>query len=259
MSERHAVPALQLESVSVRRGDLSVLRQLDFRAERGDSWVIFGENGAGKSTLVQLITGQLAPTAGGVWVGGMRSDPSLPRRARAEGLRFASLLEQPGLAPDLSALENVSLPLRYHGSTLGVPASQAPRAAREALAALAVYPPDVHSLPDRLSFGVQRRVALARILALEPQIVVLDDPLLGVDSESAELIERLLRRWVREPNVCLLCVTGDRQLGSRIGATPAELRQQGLHWKCAPRHAVHAASETESQLLDAAGDAGMLH
>lgn len=257
------VAAIELQGVSVRRGELSVLGNLDLRLEAGDSWVIFGENGAGKSTLIQLVAGQLRPTSGAVWVAGRRSKPDLPKQLFPAGIRLLTLLEQPGLAPNVSALDNVALPLRYHASALALHPEEAPGLAREALAALGVYPPELHSLPDRLSFGTQRRVALARILALRPQIVLLDDPLLGVDSESSQIIERVLRSWVREPNLCVFCASGDRDLALRLGAKRAELSAGGLR---TPRDlSIHdgslgeTQSATESQLFEAAGDAGMLH
>ncbi len=256
------VPALELESVSVRRGALRVLGNLDLRLRAGDAWAIFGENGAGKSTLIQLVAGQLPPSSGTVWIAGRRAAPDLPGRLFADGIRLLSLLEQPGLAPGISALENVALPLRYHASALSLHPEQATALAREALSAVAVYPPELHSLPDRLSFGLQRRVALARILALRPHVVLLDDPLLGVDTESSLVIERVLRAWARDPNLTLLCATGDRSLAARIGALGAHLSADGL---CidptlgVSREPASSASETESQLIDAAGDAGMLH
>ncbi|MEZ4234502.1 MAG: ATP-binding cassette domain-containing protein [Polyangiaceae bacterium] len=254
-----AVAAVELERVSVRRGALSVLEAVDLRLEPGDSWVIFGENGAGKSTLIQLVSGQLAPSAGAIWVAGMRAKPELPARLFSTGIRLMTLLEQPGLAPGVSALENVALPLRYHASALSLHPDQATGLAREALAALAVYPPDLHSLPDRLSFGLQRRVALARILALRPRIVLLDDPLLGVDSESCQVIERVLRSWVRDPNLSLLCTSGDRDLGARLGARSADLTSDGVSQRAVTP--TRAQNHPARQLVSAAdpGDAGMLH
>ncbi|MEZ4373978.1 MAG: ATP-binding cassette domain-containing protein [Polyangiaceae bacterium] len=257
------VAALELQGVSVRRGALSVFEGLDLRLEAGRSLVVFGENGAGKSTLIQVASGQLTPDGGSVWASGRRVDSELAGRLMISGKRMLSLLEQPGLAPGVSALENVALPLRYHASTLSLHPEQAQGLAREALAALGVYPPDLHSLPDRLSFGMQRRVALARILALRPDLVLLDDPLLGVDSESCQIIERVLRSWVRDPKLSVLCATGDRELAARLGTSRADLAIDGLRVDGVrlthQRSAARERFETQSQSFEAAGDAGMLH
>ncbi|MCA9640508.1 MAG: ATP-binding cassette domain-containing protein [Polyangiaceae bacterium] len=266
---RSLVAALEFQNVSVRRGELRVFDHVQLRLEHGSSAVVFGENGAGKSTLIQLASGQLKPDTGSVWLSGRRSAVELAGRLVADGTRVFTLLEQPGLAPGISALDNVALPLRYHASALSLHPEQAPSLAREALAALGVYPPDIHSLPDRLSFGTQRRVALARILALRPHLVLLDDPLLGVDSESCQIIEGVLRSWVRDPTLSVFCTTGDRGLAERLGTPRLDLTPDGLvvdGMLLADALRVAASSrgaarfdETQSQSSEAAGDAGMLH
>jgi molybdate transport system ATP-binding protein len=162
--------------LTARRDDFEV--RVSLRADDGETLALLGPNGAGKSTVVEALTGLLPIVAGQIELDGERID-GLPPERRPIGVCFQDDL----LFPRLTVLENVAFPMRARG----VDRTEARNLAAERLAALAPsISPRVK--PEALSGGERRRVALARALVTEPRLLLLDEPLAGVDvSARAEL------------------------------------------------------------------------
>lgn len=172
--------------VRVRRGAFEVTAA--FGAEDGVTVALLGPNGAGKSTLVSALAGILPPVAGRVVLDGrVLDDPArgirVPPRERPVGVAFQDLL----LFPHMSALENVAFPLRARG----VPRREARARAMELLARLGVAD-RAAARPAALSGGEAHRVGLARALASAPRLLLLDEPLAGVDAAARPEIRALL-------------------------------------------------------------------
>lgn len=174
-----------------------VLRSIDLILAPGEFVSLVGPSGSGKTTLLRIIAGLDAPDAGSVtWQAGKRP-------------RLAAVFQEPRLVPWLSILDNLLL------------VSGRERAARaRALLAEVELAGNEDALPGQLSGGMQRRVALARALLVEPEFLLLDEPLLSLDSALAERMRHLLNKHWRQHRTTTLLVTHDlgeaAELSTRI-------------------------------------------
>jgi ABC-type sulfate/molybdate transport systems ATPase subunit len=174
--------------VSVRRGDREVVRDVSFELRPGELVALLGPNGAGKSTLLDTLGGALAPAQG-----------NIHRRGRV-----ATALQAPDLARR-SVIANVKLALAWWG----VPRAERGRRAREALAAIGAEHLAQRSAAT-LSGGERRRVHLARVVALDPDVLLLDEPFAGLDAEvRASLLEDAVSA-LRSDTRATLVVVHDR-------------------------------------------------
>jgi phospholipid/cholesterol/gamma-HCH transport system ATP-binding protein len=181
--------AVRLDDVRLDRGGRTVLSGIDLEVPRGSVTAVLGPSGSGKSTLLAALTGELVPAAGRVEVFG---EP-IPRRQRdllelRKGIGV--LLQGNGLLTDLTAAENIALPLRTH--------TRLPRPLVERLVAMKLHAVGLRNAgdlyPRELSGGMARRVALARALALDPPLMVYDEPLTGLDPIASGVIMSLIAR-----------------------------------------------------------------
>ena len=182
-------PIVRLAGVRHDRGGRTVLRDIDLAVPRGQVVAVLGPSGSGKSTLLAALTGELEPAAGTVEVLGQ----PVPRRMRAllelrKGIGV--LLQGNGLLTDLTAAENVALPLRTHTD---LPKAVIDRLVRMKLHAVGLRAA-ANAFPRELSGGMARRVALARALALDPPLMVYDEPLTGLDPIASGVVMDLVRR-----------------------------------------------------------------
>ncbi len=168
-----------------------------------------GPSGSGKSTLMSCAAGLDSPDAGRVLLNGSDiatlSDDTLTRLRRTD---IGFVFQQFNLVAALTALQNVSLPLRLAGDP------RADATARHALGALGLAE-HVHQKPRQLSGGQQQRVAIARALATRPSILFADEPTGALDSTSAAVVLELLRTLVDDQGQTILMVTHDPHAASR--------------------------------------------
>jgi ABC-type transporter Mla maintaining outer membrane lipid asymmetry ATPase subunit MlaF len=216
-------PGLVLSNVTVRYGDLTVLNGMSLELERGRALVVGGASGVGKSTFLQVSGGLIPAASWTVRLAGHQAYGVRPSDLFRRGVRRGYVFEQGGLLHNLSAMANVTLALRYHADLLGIDEREIDRRARQALLRLRVSQADLHALPAHLSFGTQKRVAIARILVLKPNFVFCDDPDLGLDSASASIVYDVLAELRDDPNVTLLITTNSRPLTERLRTKSLEL------------------------------------
>lgn len=226
---------LSLRDVSFAYGDLLVVDDESLHVPQGGALVVTGDNGVGKSTLLYLCAGLIGVSSGTITLDGHRPDVLHPSALFRAGVRRGFVFQQGGLLSNLSALANVALALRYHADVLGLGEAQIEERARAALEQLDVDPADMHVLPAHLSFGVRKRVAMARALALEPNFVFMDDPDTGLDADNAAIVGEILVRCRDDPRVTMVVVTNHRSLLDRLAASPHELAG-GKLLKRASRH-----------------------
>lgn len=183
-------------SFSYPRRNVQVLHGLDINIRRGSIVGLMGGSGSGKTTILRLLTGQnKIPATADIRINGESiKDMSLPelyRIRRGMGLLF----QQSGLFTDMSVGDNIAFPLREH--------TRLPLAVIHDLALMKLHAVGLHAAinryPSELSGGQQRRVALARTIALDPQILLYDEPFAGLDPVSLSVIAQL----IKELNVAL--------------------------------------------------------
>ena len=169
-------PLVEVKDVSKAYGRVPVFQRIRLTIRHGEHLALLGPSGCGKSTVLRILTGLAAPTEGEVWIAGrLASSPErvlVPPHRRDMAMVFQDL----ALWPNLTALQNVTLGLA--GSDLP-PKERGPRA-REALEACGIGEL-THRRPESLSGGQQQRVALARVLAVRPKVLLLDEPFSGLD------------------------------------------------------------------------------
>ncbi|MGI9322193.1 MAG: ABC transporter ATP-binding protein [Pseudomonadales bacterium] len=180
---------VQLEDVVFRRGQRTIFDGLSLAVPAGKTVAIMGPSGSGKTTLLKLIGGQLRPASGRVTVDG-QDVAQLSRAKLFEMRRHLGMLFQEGaLFTDLSVFENVAFPLRVH--------TQLPDIMIRDLALMKLHAVGLRGAaplqPAELSGGMQRRVALARAVALDPALIMYDEPFTGLDPIALGVIVQLIR------------------------------------------------------------------
>jgi putative ABC transport system ATP-binding protein len=184
------------------------VRGASFTVERGQLVALTGRSGSGKTTLLNIVGGLDAPTSGEVFVAG-RNVSALPGRERTLLRRstISFIFQSFGLIPMLTAAENVGIPLRITGT------KRAERDERVRLLLSVVgLEGHAHQRPNELSGGQQQRVAIARALAVQPQLLIADEPTGQLDSETGRQIMRLLRTVVVSEGITALVATHDPAL-----------------------------------------------
>jgi phospholipid/cholesterol/gamma-HCH transport system ATP-binding protein len=183
------LPAVRMTDVRLDRGGRAVLRDIALSVPQGSVTAVLGPSGSGKSTLLAALTGELVPATGTVEIFGEQV-PRAQKALLAMRKRVGVLLQGNGLLTDLTAAENVALPLRTH--------TDLPDAVIRRLVAMKLHAVGLRAaadlFPRELSGGMARRVALARALALDPPLMVYDEPLTGLDPIASGVVMSLVRR-----------------------------------------------------------------
>jgi putative spermidine/putrescine transport system ATP-binding protein len=164
--------------------DGSALRGMNLDVHAGEFLTLLGPSGGGKSTALMMLAGFDTPTSGDILYKG-QSIANIPAHRRNFGVVFQTR----ALFPHLTALQNVAYPLRMRD----VPRTEAMKRAREALARVHLAPL-VGKRPARLAAGEQQRVALARIMVFEPDVIIMDEPLAALDMDLAIRMEEEIRQ-----------------------------------------------------------------
>lgn len=188
---------------------LTVLRDVSFRVEAGETVAIVGPSGSGKTTLLGLLAGLDLPSSGSVRLDGTElSRLSEDERAKLRRYKIGFVFQSFQLVPSLTAQENVQIPLELRGER-----DAAPRAHR-LLARVGLEERRGH-YPAQLSGGEQQRVALARAFVHEPRVLFADEPTGNLDAGTGAPVVELMMELNREQGTTLLLVTHDAELASQ--------------------------------------------
>ena len=185
---------------------IRALRDVDLTIESGEFLSITGQSGSGKSTLMNILGCLDVPTSGIYRIGGKEVNSMSPAalasfRSHTIGFIFQNFC----LIPDLDALENVELPLRYQG----VPKRERRRMAEEALERVGLSH-RLHHRPSQMSGGQQQRTAIARAIAAKPSVILADEPTGNLDRASGEGIMSILQELHQEGKSVILITHDDK-------------------------------------------------
>ncbi|MFZ4688962.1 MAG: ABC transporter ATP-binding protein [Polymorphobacter sp.] len=225
---------IRLSGLSKRFGPKIVLDGVDLAIEAGESMVIIGGSGSGKSVMIKCILGLIKPDAGSIMVDG-REVTGLKGAALADHqARFGMLFQGGALFDSMAVWRNVSFALK--GSVASRRAAAIDNLARVGLGA------DVIDLrPSELSGGMQKRVALARAIAVRPEILFFDEPTTGLDPIMADVINDLIRTLVTDLKITALTITHDMASVRKIADRVAMLYEGKIVWH-GPRDDIDSAN-----------------
>ena len=192
-----APPPLQLRGITHRFGMSDVLQQVDLHLGAGETLALVGPSGCGKSTLLSIAAGLRSPSEG-----------TVHNHFRCVGQVF----QQPRLLPWKTARDNVALGLKARG----MPAAERKEIAHALLRRLGLQPLDANKFPHKLSGGMQSRVALARALAVTPDLLLLDEAFSALDVGLRLELYQLLRDEVAQRGCAVLMITHDLMEAIRL-------------------------------------------
>jgi len=185
-------------------GTVQALEKIDLEIREGELLCLVGPSGCGKSTLLNLIAGLDQPSEGAVWVDG--------RRVEGPGTDRTLIFQELGLFPWLTVRQNVEFGLRMKG----VPRTERSARARHYLRLVHLTGFEA-SYPHQLSGGMKQRVALARSLATEPDVLLMDEPFAALDAQTRDLLHEELERIWAETHRTIVFVTHNVREAVRLG------------------------------------------
>ncbi|HVH82480.1 MAG TPA: ATP-binding cassette domain-containing protein [Stellaceae bacterium] len=226
--QQPTAPKISVRGLKKSFGRKQVLDGIDIDCGVRESLVIIGGSGTGKSVLVKCILGLLHPEAGSIRIDGTETMNMRRRERTALMHKFGMLFQGAALFDSLRVWENVAFGL-IQGR--GMERTNARRIAVEKLAAVGLSDEVGELRPAELSGGMQKRVALARAIAAEPEIIFFDEPTTGLDPIMADVINDLIIKTVREVGATAVSITHDMVSARKIGDRIAMLHRGKIVWQ----------------------------
>ena len=201
-----AEPAIAVTGLRTQFGPQVIHDNLDFTVNRGEVMGLVGGSGTGKSVLMRTIIGLITPAAGKITVLGREMTALSDQATREMQKRWGVLFQDGALFSSLTVAQNVEVPLKEHSN---LPAGLRREVVEVKISMVGLPPDAAHKYPSELSGGMRKRAGLARALALDPEILFLDEPTAGLDPIGASNFDRLIQELRRAMALTVVMVTHD--------------------------------------------------
>jgi phospholipid/cholesterol/gamma-HCH transport system ATP-binding protein len=208
-----APPLLQIESLAVRFGSHEVLRDISIELRAGDTLAVIGESGCGKTVLLKTMIGLVRPSQGTVRFEGRNLAALGDRELAHLRTRYGFVFQGAALFDSYTIADNVAFPLHEHTR---LPADEVRRIVAALVDEVGLPRSVLEKKPVQLSGGMRKRAGLARALALDPQLVLYDEPTTGLDPIMSDVINELILRAGRRPGVTSVVVTHDMNTARKV-------------------------------------------
>jgi len=227
-------------------GENQVLKGVNLRVNRGETVVVMGRSGCGKSVLLKHIIGLMKPDSGRIVVDGIEITALKGEDLIEFRKRFGMLFQGSALFDSLSVWENVGLGLLEHAD---LSEQEVRRIAREKLELVGLTQVD-DLRPSELSGGMKKRVGLARAIAMDPPVILYDEPTTGLDPIMADVINQLIRHLQAKLKVTSIAVTHDMNSAMKIGDRLAMLHDGRIVFEGTPEEVKATDNEVVRQFVE---------
>lgn len=197
---------LEARDLSFRVDGKEIFRGLNFQIRPSEVCVILGASGSGKSVLLRLFSGLLLPDQGAVEVEGVNLAGASKETLQAIRAKMGFVFQDAALISNMSVYDNVALPLRYHTK---LSEREVQSRVAEKMALFEVDRKSDRLIPAQVSLGMRKRVALARALVLDPALIFLDEPVMGLGTDADRLIAGVLKGYQQEARASLLMMASE--------------------------------------------------
>lgn len=198
---------IELKSISLKFGEKIVLDEVDLSIRQGETKVILGPSGTGKSTIVKILLGLMRPDSGEVCINGKSIFDLEEKDLSTLRERMAMVFQNGGLFDSLNVADNVAF--RFQRCN-GLPSQEMNNRIKKELCYVGLSGSE-KLMPAQLSGGMRKRVGIARALYAEPEIILLDEPTVGLDPVNTDNIQRILKKLKKERTVTMVIVTHNIQ------------------------------------------------
>jgi phospholipid/cholesterol/gamma-HCH transport system ATP-binding protein len=224
MNEEKIAPPIQVKALHKSFGAQKVLNGIDLEVMQGETLVILGRSGTGKSVLLKLLIGLQQPDSGSIRIQGQEVTGLLMDQLNEIRKKIGFLFQSAALYDSLTVEDNVAFPLKRHSK---MSESDRKNRVRELLTSVGMKE-DFRKMPDEISGGMQKRVGLARALALSPEIILFDEPTAGLDPITSAEIADLILKLQKEHQVASVVVTHDVHTAEAISDRVALMRDGNI-------------------------------
>jgi len=243
----HPTPKIELKGVAKSFGSKHVLCGLDLTIAPRESVVIIGGSGTGKSVLLKSILSILRPESGSILVDGQETIGLRSRDRDKHLAKFGMLFQGSALFDSLPVWQNVAFKLLRAEH---MPKKQAKDRAIATLASVGLGADVAELTPSELSGGMQKRVALARAIVADPEIIFFDEPTTGLDPIMADVINELIVKCVRKRGITALSITHDMASARKIADRIAMLYEGKIIWQGSTSEIDHSGNPYVDQFIN---------